>query len=71
MADVDGPQFSYAEDNPKPWCSGFAVLTFDKQGRLLEPELVRVMYGAAYFRGEAIVSDLQSPKVGQRRNVAA
>lgn len=55
IADVGGPQFSYSEDNPKPWCSGFAVLTFDKQGRLLEPELCRVMYGAAYFRGEAIV----------------
>lgn len=63
IADVDSPAFSYAEDNPKPWCSGFAVLTFDKQGRLLEPELCRVMYGAAYFRGRVVVSE--------RRKVAA
>jgi len=64
LADVDGPQFSYTEDSPKPWCSGFAVLTFDKDGRLMEPELCRVMYGAAYFRGEVVVSD-------RKRKVAA
>ena len=34
IADIDGPQFSYTENNPTPWCSGFAVLTFDKSGRL-------------------------------------
>mgnify|MGYP006276794227 CR=1 FL=1 len=56
LADVDGPQFSYTEDNPKPWCSGFAVLTYDRAGRLLEPELCRVMYGQAYFRGEVVAA---------------
>lgn len=69
VADVDGAQFSYTEDSPKPWCSGFAVLTFDKAGRLLEPELCRVMYGAAYFRGQVVVSD--SKKARKNGPVAA
>jgi hypothetical protein len=30
------------------------VLTYDRAGRLLEPELCRVMYGAAYFRGQIV-----------------
>lgn len=62
IADVSGPQFSYTEDNPTHWCSGFAVLTFDKDGRLLYPELCEVIEGAAYFRGQKVVS---------RRKVAA
>ena len=57
IADVDGPQFGYTENNPTPWCSGFAVLTFDKGGRLLMPELCEVIEGAAYFRGQVVVSD--------------
>lgn len=69
IADVDGPQFTYTEDSPKPWCSGFAVLTFDKSGRLLEPELCRVMYGAAYFRGQVVVSD--SKKARKNAAIAA
>lgn len=55
VADVEGPQFAYTEDNPKPWCSGFAVLTFDADGRLLYPELAEVIGGAVYFRGKKIV----------------
>ena len=55
LADVDGPQFGYTEDNPTPWCSGFAVLTFDKSGRLLYPELAEVIDGACYFRGQVVV----------------
>jgi hypothetical protein len=57
IADIDGPQFSYTENNPTPWCSGFAVLTFDKSGRLLMPEICEVIEGAAYFRGQIVVSD--------------
>lgn len=45
------PQTFYAEDNPQPHGSGFAVLTFDKNGMLLPPELCEVINGHAYFRG--------------------
>tara|TARA_R110000823_G_C15841723_1_gene491261 strand:+ start:85 stop:1035 length:951 start_codon:yes stop_codon:yes gene_type:complete len=41
LAEPDGPQFEYGEDNPKNHRSGFAVLTFHK-GRLLWPQLVHV-----------------------------
>lgn len=54
IADVDGPQFSYTENNPTPWCSGFAVLTFAKDGSLLPPELCEVINGVALFRGRRI-----------------
>lgn len=51
MADPFGEQFEYVEDNPRNWRSGFAVLTF-KDGRLLQPELVRVIEpGKVDFRG--------------------
>ncbi len=53
LADPCGNQFAYTEDNPLPWCSGFAVLHF-RDGLLLPPELVEVIDGTAYFRGEAI-----------------
>ena len=56
LAEIGGPQFSYAEDNPTPGCSGFAVATFDKDGRLLYPELCEVIDGTAYFRGQRVVS---------------
>jgi hypothetical protein len=54
LADPHGPQFAYAEDNPSPHCSGFAVLTFDEDGEMLPPELCEVINGCAYFRGERI-----------------
>lgn len=54
LADIDGPQFAYTENNPTPWCSGFAVLTFDKDGDLLPPELAEVIGGACFFRGKII-----------------
>lgn len=56
IAEVDGPQFGYTEDNPTPWCSGFAVLTFDSTRRLLYPELAEVIDGTAYFRGQKVAS---------------
>ena len=41
MADMDDPQFvHYTEDNPKDWCSGFAVISY-KGGKLLRPEFVQ------------------------------
>lgn len=55
LADVDGPQFQYGEDNPKPHSSGFAVLRY-RAGMLLDPEFCRVREdGHAYFRGERVV----------------
>jgi len=53
LADVNGQQFSYSEDNAKNHRSGFAVLTFYK-GKLLPPELCEVLdeeEGLIYFRG--------------------
>ena len=53
LADPTGNQFAYIEDNPVPWCQGFAVLCF-RDGLLLPPELVEVIEGTAYFRGQAV-----------------
>jgi predicted phosphodiesterase len=54
LAEPQGEQFAYLEGNPVPWASGFAVLTFDKDGMLLPPELVEVIGETAYFRGKAV-----------------
>lgn len=53
LADPQGDQFSYLEDNPTPWASGFAVLSFEN-GRLLPPELCEVIDGVPYFRGSRV-----------------
>lgn len=50
---LEMPQFDYAEDNPLPWGSGFAVLTI-RGGTLLPPEFCEVIGGKAYFRGEEV-----------------
>lgn len=52
MADPFGPQFNYAEDNPRNWRSGFVVLTF-RAGKLMWPEVVSVIDdNHVDFRGE-------------------
>jgi hypothetical protein len=56
LADVNGDQFEYSEDNPKNHRSGFAVLTF-YEGKLLPPELCEVLdedEGLVVFRGEVL-----------------
>lgn len=54
MADPFGPQFDYAEDNPRDWRSGWVVLNFC-EGRLLWPEVVHVIdEGRVEFQGEII-----------------
>jgi hypothetical protein len=54
LAEINGPQFDYAEENPQNHRSGFAVLTF-KDGQLLWPELVhKWAEGQIEFRGEVI-----------------
>lgn len=46
LAAVDGDQFSYVQDRPKDWRSGFAILTY-RDWRLMQPELVLVVDEAA------------------------
>lgn len=54
LANIDDPAFDYAEDNPKNWRSGFAVLTF-WEGKLMPPELCEVIAESlVYFRGQVI-----------------
>ena len=54
LAEPFGGHADYAADNPRDWTSGFVVLTF-KNGRLFDPELVRVVERGVYqFRGEWI-----------------
>lgn len=55
LAEPHGDQFTYLENNPTPWCSGFAVLTFNDHGTLLTPEVCEVINGEAYFRGERVI----------------
>jgi hypothetical protein len=63
LAEPNGVQFAYGEDNPSQATSGFAVLTFDGGGRLLFPEVCEVREGVAYFRGQRVC--------GKRVKVAA
>lgn len=52
LADLNGKQFTYGEDNPVNHRSGFAVITYHK-GRLMYPELVlKVDDTTVEFRGE-------------------
>jgi hypothetical protein len=54
LAEIDGPQFTYAEGNPSNHRSGFAVLNFFN-GKLLLPELVQKFdEDLIEFRGEVI-----------------
>jgi hypothetical protein len=56
MASIYGPQFRYAEANPRNWRSGFSVFTF-RNGKLLPPELLTVLdeqAGTVYFRGQVM-----------------
>jgi hypothetical protein len=67
VADVRGPQFTYAESNPSAQCSGFGVLPFTSAGMLLHPELCEVRDGAAWFRGKPVATDAPEPKRKRRR----
>jgi hypothetical protein len=50
-------KFTYGEDSPFNWAQGFAVLEYDKQGRLLPPALCEVLDGRAYFERKLITWD--------------
>lgn len=54
IADARGPQFTYAEGNPSPQCSGFGFLTFTQAGVLLHPELAEVRDGVCWFRSKPV-----------------
>lgn len=51
------PKYSYTENSPLNWAEGFAVLTWDAEGRLSPPQLCEVIGDVAWFRGEAIASE--------------
>lgn len=52
VADKDHRAFTYTEDGPKDWRSGFALLTY-RDGRLMYPELfTKWSDGVIQFRGE-------------------
>lgn len=54
IATPEDEAFHYAEDDPRNWRSGFAVLTF-VDGELMPPDLVTVISkDRVWFRGEAI-----------------
>jgi hypothetical protein len=56
MSAIGGTKYTYVEDSPVNWRSGFAVLTF-RNGQLLPPELLQVIDeddGLVFFRGEVI-----------------
>ena len=56
LAPCFAEQFLYAEDNPRNWRSGFALLTV-KDGKLIMPELCMVVdedEGLVEFRGDRI-----------------
>jgi hypothetical protein len=54
LAEIDGPQFTYAELNPSNHRSGFAVLNFFN-GQLLWPELIHKFdEDMIQFRGEVV-----------------
>lgn len=50
----ENDKFAYAEDAPLNWSQGFVVLSFDRNGDILDPEFCRVKNGVAYFRSEAV-----------------
>ena len=54
LSEPFGPQFNYAEDNPRNQRSGFVVLTF-VDGMMLQPETVRVIDNDRVdFRGKIV-----------------
>ena len=60
--DTTSDKFAYGEDAPHNWSQGFVVLTFDRNGMLLEPEFCRVINGEAYFRGQTVLSKVMPQK---------
>lgn len=54
LNDPRGPQWEWTHGRPSRARSGFAVLTYDDQGRLLPPELCEWLDGRAVFRGRVL-----------------
>lgn len=68
IAEARGPQFTYAENNPSPQCSGFGFLTFTGAGLLLHPELAEVRDGVAWFRSKPVEAVMHKPASPARRD---
>lgn len=51
------PKYGYTENSPLNWAEGFAVLTWDHEGRLAPPQLAEVIGDVCWFKGEAIASE--------------
>jgi hypothetical protein len=54
LNDPLGPQWEWVHGRPTRWQAGFAVLTFDEEGRLFPPELCQWVDGRALFRGRTL-----------------
>lgn len=67
LSRLDSSAFLYTEDAATPWSSGFAVLTFDRKGQLLPPELCQVMGEEAIFRGRVVVAGEDEARGAQAR----
>jgi hypothetical protein len=50
----DEGKFDYDGDGPRNMMQSFGVFTYDRQKRLLPPELCQVIDGVAYFRGSRV-----------------
>ena len=54
LNDPNAPQFEYTQNRPSRAWPGFAVLTFDRRGELMMPELCLLAGGRAMFRGSEL-----------------
>ena len=55
IADPKGPQFEYTEGAPTRAQMGFAIITFDAEGRMMPPELCEMVGGRPVFRGQYVL----------------
>ena len=55
LADPLGPQFEYSEGTPSRAQMGFAVISFDEDGKMFPPELCEMIRGRPVFRGDHVL----------------
>lgn len=53
------PQFEYLRGHPTQWQPGFVVLTYDAEGRLMEPEKCQWLHGRMWFRREPVDASIR------------
>ena len=54
LGDPNSPAFEYTEGAPSRAIPGFVLLSFDKEGHLMPPELAEMIRGRPVFRGEYV-----------------